>query len=72
VNDDWLRLADAARYYWNITGAKIPNVNTLRLWIKKGKTNSRGKTVSLKSVNVAGMYLTRQAWIREFVKKVQE
>lgn len=67
---DWLRLNEAALYYYKQTGHKVPNKQTLRNWIVKGKRDYTGKIIRLEGIP-GRVYLTRKRWVDEFIERMK-
>jgi len=67
---DWLRTLDAARYYYKVTGDRIPSEQTVRNWMTKGKRAYDGSKIKLKYVNRGNMRVTCAEWVRAFAEDV--
>jgi len=50
IEREWLRTLDAARYYYKLTGDRIPAEQTVRNWMTKGKRSYDGSKIKLKYV----------------------
>ncbi len=72
--NDWLRMPEAARYYYKQTGTRLPTRDTVRKWITIGREGYCGRRVHLKGeLHKTGrckVYLTRRVWMDEFIVKL--
>ena len=72
--DDWLRMSEAALYYYKQTGHKVPTMDTVRNWIKKGRGDYAGVPVKLRGErrgNQKGLWITRKVWMDEFIERLK-
>jgi len=69
--NDWLRLNEAALYYYRQTGFRLPTAMTIKNWIRTGKSDYTGRRVRLRGKQVErGMHLTRKKWVDEFIGRM--
>lgn len=64
--DDRLSLAEACDYLPRRNG-KTPHLYTVRRWVAKGVSGTRGGVVRLRAFRVGGTWFTRLVWVREFI-----
>ena len=69
--NDWLRLREAALYYYKQTGDKVPALDTVRNWMTSGKDGYDGKRVKLRTVWMKNARVTREKWMDKFIEKIQ-
>lgn len=67
---DWLRLKDVPAFYYHQTGDKLPSIATVRHWMKHGKRDYTTEMVRLKHIVRKGLWMTRKAWVDEFINRV--
>jgi hypothetical protein len=59
--NDELRLAAAARYYYERTGERVPTTVTVRVWMKQGRYGVRLKAYP--------WWVTTKEWMDEFIQR---
>ena len=69
--NDWLRLREAALYYYKQTGDKVPAIDTVRHWMTSGKDGYDGRRVKLRAVWMKNARVTREKWMDKFIEKIQ-
>ena len=72
--NDWLRMGEAALYYYKQTGHKLLGRDAIRHWIKSGKDGYDGSRVKLKGERRGkgkGLWFTRKAWVDAFIRQMQ-
>lgn len=69
--NDWLRLREAALYYYKQTGDKVPAMSTVQKWMTSGKDGYDGKRVKLRTVWMKNARVTREKWMDKFIEKIQ-
>lgn len=58
----WLALSDVATHYGMTS-------ETIRLWVTRG-VRVRGQHLKLEARWIAGRWLTRRRWVREFIRAI--
>ena len=66
-----LKIADVPSFILKQTGVRR-SVWIVYHWIKKGRRSYSGHNTKLKTVNWCGQIFTRQSWVMDFLRKLEE
>lgn len=68
---DRLKIADVPNYLLTTTGVER-KVWVIYHWIRVGKRSYSNRTTKLKTESICGQKFTRESWVNQFVKELEE
>ena len=66
----YFRTAEAARYYYKITGDRLPTCQTIRNWMSKGKLGYDGSLIKLNHLSRGKIKVTCADWVETFAEEI--